>query len=197
MAVSSQGLSALVTTFDGKGESFVAYVIFAAAHRQKTILSTATHKIDIMKKTVCLLLLNITCVLFLYGQYSKPNDHELKAIAFLIDKYSEAREKSDTILLKSILTADVDQLVSNGEWRKGIGTAVEGMLKSSGSNPGERTLRIESIRMFNPTTAIVDCRYEIKNTDGTTRKMWSTFITVAEKKIWKISAIRNMLPSAQ
>jgi hypothetical protein len=147
-------------------------------------------------KKVALLLLNITAVLFLYSQPGKPNDVEQKAITRLIDQYSEAREKSDTILLKSILTADVDQLVSNGEWRKGIGSAVQGMLRSSGNNPGDRKLIVESIRMFNPATAIVDCRYEIKNTDGTLRKMWSAFLVVAENKIWKISAIRNMLPSA-
>jgi uncharacterized protein YxjI len=49
--------------------------------------------------------------------------------------------------------------------------------------------------MINPTTAIVDCRYEIQNTDGTVRKMWSTFLVVAEKEKWKITAIRNMLPA--
>ncbi len=150
-----------------------------------------------MKKLVFLLLLNISVSLFLYGQSGKPNQQQQKAITTLIDRYSEARDKSDTTLLKSILTTDIDQLVSSGEWRKGIRAAVEGMLKSSGNNPGDRTLSVESIRLFKPTTAIVDCRYEIKNTDGSTRKMWSTFIVVAEKNIWKISAIRNMLPSSQ
>lgn len=147
-----------------------------------------------MKNIVLLLLLNVTSVLFLYGQQGIPNDHQLKAITFLIDQYSEAREKSDTVLLKTILTADVDQLVSTGEWRNGIGAAVQGMLKSSGNSPGTRTLRIENIRMFNSTCAIVDCRYEIQNKDGTTRKMWSIFLVVGEKEIWRISAIRNMMP---
>ena len=90
----------------------------------------------------------------------------------------------------------MDQLVSTGEWRNGITAAVEGMLKSSANSPGTRTLKIETIRMFNPTTAIVDCRYEIQNADSTVRKMWSTFLVIAEKKIWKISAIRNMMPAA-
>ncbi len=148
-----------------------------------------------MKKIVLLLLLNVTGILFLCAQQKMPDNLQRKAITSLIDQYSEAREKSDTALLKTILTSDVDQLVSTGEWRNGIGTAVQGMLKSSGNRPGTRTLRIENIRMFNPTSAIVDCRYEIQNTDGTTRKMWSMFIVVAEKKKWKISAIRNMLPA--
>ena len=149
-----------------------------------------------MKNIFLLLLLNLIGILFLSGQDSTPNDHQRKAITSLIDQYSEAREKRDTILLKNILTTDVDQLVSTGEWRIGIGASVQGMLKSSANSPGTRTLRIENIKMLNQITAIVDCRYEIQNTDGTIRKMWSTFLIVAKKKIWKISAIRNMMPAS-
>ncbi len=149
-----------------------------------------------MKNILLLFLLNVNGILFLNGQHSTPNVIQQKAITFLIDQYSEAREKSDTVLLKTILTTDVDQLVSTGEWRNGISAAVQGMLKSSANSPGTRTLRIENIRMINSTTAIVDCRYEIKNTDDTIRKMWSTFLVVAEKKIWKICAIRNMMPAS-
>ena len=150
-----------------------------------------------MKKIVLFLLLNLSSVFFLYGQNSTAADHYRKAINFLIDQYSEAREKRDTVLLKTILTTDVDQLVSTGEWRNGIGTAVQGMLKSSANSPGTRTLQVDKIRMLNPTTAIVDCKYEIQNTDSSMRRMWSVFIVVAEKEAWKISAIRNMLPSSQ
>ncbi len=150
-----------------------------------------------MKNIFLLLILNLSGILFLNGQNSTPNNHQRKAIASLIDQYSEAREKRDTVLLKTILTADVDQLVSTGEWRNGVGASVEGMLKSSINAPGTRTLNIEKIRMFNPNCAIVDCKYEIQNVDGTTRRMWSTFIVLSDKKIWKISAIRNMLRSVQ
>jgi len=115
----------------------------------------------------------------------------------LIDKYSEAREKRDTILLKNILTLDVDQLVSTGEWRDGIAASVKGMLSSSANSPGTRTLTIERLRLLNQRNALVDCKYEIQNADGTTRKMWSSFVVVSERGIWKISAIRNMLPSGQ
>ncbi len=149
-----------------------------------------------MKNIFLLLLLNVTGVMLLYGQQSIPNSVQQKAIASLIDQYSEAREKSDTGLLKKILTTDVDQLVSTGEWRNGISAAVQGMLKSSANSPGTRTLKIENIKMFNSTSAIVDCRYEIKNSEGTIRKMWSTFLVVGKKKVWKISAIRNMIPAS-
>jgi hypothetical protein len=143
-----------------------------------------------------LLLFNATATLFLQAQ-NIPNDKQKKDISSLIDQYSQAREKRDTILLKNILTTDVDQLVSTGEWRNGIAASVQGMLKSSANAPGTRTLTVDKIRMINSTSAIVDCKYEIQNTDGTLRKMWSSFIVVSDKGIWKISAIRNMLPAGQ
>ena len=133
---------------------------------------------------------------FVIGQKNAPDDKQSKDIQTLIDQYSEAREKSDTILLKRILRTDVDQLVSTGEWRAGIDAAVKGMLNSSASSPGTRTLTIERLRLLTESTAIVDCKYEIRNPNGTTRKMWSTFLIVSKKGVWKISAIRNMLPTA-
>jgi hypothetical protein len=150
-----------------------------------------------MKKIVFLFLLLIVSSLFLYSQNNAPGEGQRKAIVELIDQYSLAREKSDTVLLKTILTADIDQLVSTGEWRNGISSAVQGMLKSSADSPGTRTLQVDKIKMFNATSAIVDCRYEIQNTDGSVRKMWSSFIVVAEQQKWKITAIRNMLPASQ
>src|SRR5258706_11417453 len=150
-----------------------------------------------MKQLFLLISFNVTGALFLQGQTLLPDDKQKKDIYQLIDNYSQAREKRDTVLLKSILTTDVDQLVSSGEWRNGKAASVKGMLQSSANSPGTRTFTIEKIRLFNPNSAIVDCKYEIQNADGTPRKMWSTFIVVFEKGIWKISAIRNMLPTGQ
>lgn len=118
-----------------------------------------------------------------------------QAIITLIDRYSQARETKDTVLLKEILTPEIDQLVSSGEWRRGIRTAVQGMQRSSSNNPGTRTLTVEQIRFLHPGTAIADARYVIENPDGTARKMWSTFLVVKLEKRWRISAIRNMLPT--
>jgi hypothetical protein len=150
-----------------------------------------------MKAIFLLLLLYLTSTPRLQSQNSIPNDDQRKQIHILIDSYSQAREKRDTVLLKSILIPEVDQLVSTGEWRNGIATSVKGMLQSSASSPGTRTLNIEKIRLLNPNSAIVDCKYEIQNAGSAPRKMWSTFIVVSEKGIWKISAIRNMLPTGQ
>ncbi|HMF70418.1 MAG TPA: hypothetical protein VK616_03030 [Flavitalea sp.] len=148
-----------------------------------------------MRNIFLLFISNMVLISILHGQGVMPNDKQKKDIYSLIDKYSQAREKRDTVLLKSILTTDIDQLVSTGEWRNGMEASLTGMMKSSANSPGTRTLSIEKIRLFNSNSSIVDCKYEIQNTDGTSRKMWSTFIVVSDKGIWKISAIRNMLPT--
>lgn len=118
-----------------------------------------------------------------------------KIIESLIAQYAEAREHKDTVLLKNILTTDIDQLVSSGEWRRGLRTAVRGMQRSSSRNPGTRTLKVEQIRFLHRNSAIADARYIINNPDGTARKMWSTFVVIKRKKQWRIAAIRNMLPT--
>ncbi|WP_276371318.1 DUF4440 domain-containing protein [Chryseolinea sp. H1M3-3] len=148
-----------------------------------------------MKSILLFTLFNISSLYVLHGQNLVPTEKQRIDLQVLIDKYSQARENRDTLLLKNILSRDVDQLVSTGEWRNGIASSVQGMLRSSATSPGTRTLTIEKIRMLNSTSAIVDCKYEIQNTDGSIRKMWSTFIAVSDKGVWKISAIRNMLPS--
>jgi uncharacterized protein (TIGR02246 family) len=142
-----------------------------------------------MRTTIFLLLLS-----FSVHAQTMVSDKQQKAIASVIDSYSRARDTKDTLLLKSILTSDIDQLVSSGEWRTGISKAVQGMLRSSGNNSGKRTITIDKIRMLTKNSAIVDARYEIQNADNTSRNMCSTFIVIVEANTWKIAAIRNMLP---
>src|SRR5690348_3824952 len=120
-------------------------------------------------KNCFLLIIFLINNLYLIAQ-NTLKEKQLKDISSLIDKYSEAREKKDTSLLKTILSTDVDQLVSTGEWRNGINESVQGMWRSSANSPGTRTLAIDKIRMLSQTTAIIDCKYEIKNADGSTRK---------------------------
>lgn len=147
-------------------------------------------------KNICLLL----C--FCYGmantglaQNMEGQLEAKQAIVALVAQYAEAREQRDSVLLKQILVAEVDQLVSSGTWRTGIGESIAGMMQSSASRPGTRTLTVEKIRFLTPESGIADARYEIQNTDGSIRKMWSTFIVVYESGRWKIAAIRNMLPA--
>lgn len=147
-----------------------------------------------MKNVILFIFFNTIISTFLYAQ-NTSQDQQKREIESLVDKYSQSREKKDTVLLKNILMADIDQLVSTGEWRRGIRTAIEGMMQSSTSNPGERTLTVDNIRFLNEESAIADARYEIKNSDGSVRRMWSTFVVVNDAGVWKISAIRNMLPT--
>lgn len=144
-------------------------------------------KIKVSLFTLCL-------TMAFYGQDTVTQNPQEQAIIALIAEYARVRENKDTVALKNMLTAEVDQLVSTGEWRRGFESALEGMLRSSNSNPGSRTLTVDRIRFLNGDAALVDARYEIQNTDGSIRKMWSTFIVTYEDGRWKITAIRNMLP---
>ena len=148
-----------------------------------------------MKKTTIFILFIFIIPTCIFAQNTSDINKQKQEIYSLIEKYTQSRETLDTVLLKSILTPDIDQLVSSGEWRTGIEGAMKGMVRSSTSNPGKRTLKVEKIRFINPESAIADARYEIENADGTSRKMWSTFIVIQENKKWKITAIRNMLPA--
>lgn len=148
-----------------------------------------------MKKILLPAILTFTIVVSGFTQNMANRNEHNEAIQSLIEDYTRSRETKDTTLLRSILMPEIDQLVSSGEWRIGIETATKGMMQSSATNPGERTITIEQIRFINPESAIVDARYEIHNSDGTARKMWSTFIVVRANDKWKITAIRNMLPA--
>jgi len=133
-----------------------------------------------------LLLTNSICA---QDQSQTEND-----IQTLINKYVQARAHNDTLLLSSILTDDIDQLVSSGTWRRGKTEAMQGMLRSSTSNPGKRTIVVDQTKTLNGACAVADAKYEIENADGSIRRMWSTFICVQDKGHWKIAGIRNMLP---
>ena len=147
-----------------------------------------------LKNTFLFILLNVLFIPSVIAQ-NAGYSNDRKDIYLLIDQYNQARENKDTDLLENILTADVDQLVSSGEWRRGISTAVEGMLRSSNRNPGKRTITVEQIRFLNSEAAIVDTRYEIQLEDGAVRNLWSTFLVVRQEEEWKITAIRNMSPT--
>jgi uncharacterized protein (TIGR02246 family) len=118
------------------------------------------------------------------------------SIKEVIVNYQQARERRDTVLLKQLFVGDADQLVSSGTWRTGSIELMDGMLRSSGRNPGNRTITVEKVRLLSASSAIADARYVISGTHGRPdRKMWSTFILVQVDDGWRIAAIRNMLPA--
>lgn len=119
------------------------------------------------------------------------------AIRGVVKKYVEARENKDPRAVEALFTADADQLVSSGEWRKGRDEVVRGTLESSQRTGGKRTITLESIRFAGPDVAIADGRYELTNlAGGQDRRMWTTLILTRTPSGWKIAAIRNMLPAA-
>jgi uncharacterized protein (TIGR02246 family) len=118
------------------------------------------------------------------------------AVRALVDAYSAARDKSDATALTALFTADADQLVSSGEWRRGRDAVVKGSLASSQQAQGKRTFTVDTVRMIAANVALADSRYEIAQADGTTRRMWASWLLVKDAGGWKIAAIRNMLPAA-
>jgi uncharacterized protein (TIGR02246 family) len=129
---------------------------------------------------------------FAAGQAPPTDDAAVRA---LVDAYSAAREKGDAAALAALFTADADQLVSSGEWRRGRDAVVKGSLASSQQTQGKRTFTIETVRMIAANVAFADSRYDIAQTDGTTRRMWASWLLVKDGPAWKIAAIRNMLPA--
>jgi len=147
-------------------------------------------------KRICITLVLIAGIISgLSAQNLKATPEQKDDVVKLIGYYTEAREKKDAALLEQILTDNIDQLVSSGTWRKGKDESMKGMMRSSSSNPGNRTITVESFRLLTTESGIADARYVIQNADGSSRKMWSTFIVVLQNDRWKISAIRNMLPA--
>ncbi len=118
------------------------------------------------------------------------------AIRQLVQKYVDAREARDEKAVRDLFTDDADQLVSSGEWRRGIENVVKGSMASSRANSGRRTITVETVRMLSAEVAIADGRYEIVGDSNPARKMWASIVAKKTSKGWKIAAIRNMLPAA-
>lgn len=119
------------------------------------------------------------------------------AIRDLVGRYVAAREARDRDAIAALFTADADQLVSSGEWRRGLDAVVAGTLASSASTGGTRAITIEVVRMLGPDVAVADGRYEISGlAGGAVRQMWTSFLVVRQDGAWRICGIRNMLPAA-
>jgi uncharacterized protein (TIGR02246 family) len=127
------------------------------------------------------------------GQQPANPSQDEAAVKQLVARYNAARDEEQPEAIRSLFTEDADQLVSSGEWRRGREPLVDGMLRSSRQNPGKRRLTVEAVRFVSPDVAIADARYVIAG--AATRDMWSTFVAVRTPAGWRLSAIRNMLPT--
>jgi uncharacterized protein (TIGR02246 family) len=114
----------------------------------------------------------------------------------VIQRYVEVRNHFDEATLRELFTADADQLVSNGEWRRGLENLVQGASASLKKENGRSSVVVDHIRMLGPDVAIVGGRYETSAVGASSsRKMWSTFVLLKKEGRWRIAAIRNMLPT--
>ncbi|MEO8597476.1 MAG: SgcJ/EcaC family oxidoreductase [Candidatus Solibacter sp.] len=119
------------------------------------------------------------------------------AVKDIVARYVDARDRKDAKATEALFTADADQLVSSGEWRRGRDQVVRGTMASSEASGGKRTITVETVRLLTPDSAIADGRYEIAGANGApARSMWSTFLMTRTPQGWRIAAIRNMLPAA-
>jgi len=129
--------------------------------------------------------------------HSRPSRaNEEAAVRAVVQQYVVAREAQDPKLIQPLFTGDADQLVSDGVWRHGKDALVQGMLQSSRRTGGRRTIEVETVRFITDTVALVDGRYRQTGlVGGANRDMWTTLLLAREGKVWKITAIRNMLPA--
>jgi uncharacterized protein (TIGR02246 family) len=121
----------------------------------------------------------------------KPADEA--AVRDVVKRYVAARDAKDPKATEALFTADADQLVSSGVWRRGREEVVKGTMASSEAAGGKRTITVETVRWLGAGVAIADGRYEIAGPE--TRKMWTSIIVVRKPEGWRIAAIRNMLPA--
>jgi uncharacterized protein (TIGR02246 family) len=125
----------------------------------------------------------------------RPTDET--AVRDLVARYVDARDHPDPKAIEALFTADADQLVSSGEWRRGREAVVRGTVASSEASGGKRTITVETVRFLDAGTAIADGRYDIAGTGGTAaRHMWTSIVCARTPSGWRIAAIRNMLPAA-
>lgn len=150
-----------------------------------------------MPSTSRSLVVSLIAALFVIaGATSARADDDTDEIKALVGRYASARESGDPQAIRKLFTADADQLVSSGVWRRGREALVEGMLSSSRRTPGTRTLTVETVQFPAPGVAVADARYVIAGGAGAEdRKMWSTFVCLRTDDGWRIAAIRNMLPA--
>jgi len=133
----------------------------------------------------------IFCILTAAAFAQKPADET--AVRDVVKRYVDARDTKDAKAIEALFTADADQLVSSGVWRKGREEVVKGTMASSEAAGGKRTITVESVRWLADGVAIADGRYEIAGPE--TRKMWTSLLIVRKPEGWRIAGIRNMLPA--
>jgi uncharacterized protein (TIGR02246 family) len=121
-----------------------------------------------------------------------------KAIKAVIQAFLDRRDANDAAGLSALLTADADQQQTSGATRRGRDAVVTGSLATQNSTGGKRTIAVDSVRFVAADVAIADGRYDsVGRADGSDRHMLTSIVLRREASVWKIAAIRNMLPSKE
>jgi uncharacterized protein (TIGR02246 family) len=124
-----------------------------------------------------------------------PPDQDEQKIRGVVAEYMAARNENSPEAVRKLFTPDADQLVSTGEWRKGLADLVRGTSSSSRKEAGKSSITVESVRLVDRDVSIVDGRYRTVSLNGATREMWTTLVMKRIGTDWRITAIRNMLPA--
>jgi len=121
-----------------------------------------------------------------------------KAIKAVIQAFLDKRDANDAAGLSALLTADADQQQTSGAIRRGREAVVTGSLTTQRSTGGKRTIAVDSLRFVAADVAVADGRYDsVGRADGSDRHMLTSIVLRRESGVWKITAIRNMLPSTE
>jgi uncharacterized protein (TIGR02246 family) len=116
-------------------------------------------RITLTSAIVCLFVAGAAVLAPISARVRSAAADDEAAIKEVVRKYVDAREASDPKAIEPLFTADADQLVSDGTWRKGRDELVRGMLESSRKTGGKRTIAVESVRLLGPDVAMADGRY--------------------------------------
>jgi uncharacterized protein (TIGR02246 family) len=120
---------------------------------------------------------------------------DVRAVHETVARYVQARNAKNADAVRELFTADSDQLVSTGEWRKGLNQIVRGTSASSRNEMSRSSITVENVRFLDADVALADGRYQTTALSGAVRNMWTTIILKRTPDGWRITAIRNMLPS--
>jgi uncharacterized protein (TIGR02246 family) len=134
---------------------------------------------------------------FLFGTVPAQTspEQDVQKIRNVVAEYMAARNGNSPEGVRKLFTADADQLVSSGEWRKGLNDLVRGTSASSQNEAGKSSITVEAVRLIDSDVAIVDGRYRTVALNGALREMWTTLVLKRVGNDWRITAIRNMLPA--
>ena len=123
-------------------------------------------------------------------------EQDTQAVRDVVARYVKARNDKDSDAVRRLFTTDADQLVSTGEWRRGIDKLVRGAMESSQRERSQSSIQVENVRFLDADVGIADGRYRTTSLSGATREMWTTLVLKRTGTEWRIAAIRNMLPAA-